>query len=269
MSAKDSGPDLLSFHLFLLLSCLSFPSLLSFSSFALRFIHGSCITLKSLRPTERNVLFPLPFSLRAYRRGMVCVALWFSSSGSSTHFSLRVRLAVQPSMNGARERVLFRTLAKNIACSKSSPQGLSLPFPVAQPLLMCFVHAEPLTVACRLTAYETARAEQSYANVCRVCTVRVWICTCGAFVRKRAEGEADFFQFLVNVSLSTSTCITIDSFSISRLSCSFINRSNTKWRLTFLYVQHNDLLLKVLIALDRSRNSYFVYVSLSRNILLQ
>lgn len=57
---------------------------------------------------------------------------------------------------------------------------------------------EPLTVACQLTTYETARAEQSYANVCRVCTVRVCICTCGAFPRKRPEGETDFFQFSVN-----------------------------------------------------------------------
>lgn len=57
------------------------------------------------------------------------------------------------------------------------------------------VHAEPLTVACQLTTYETARAEQSYANVCRVCTIRMCICTCGAFLREYSRGKLAFSTF--------------------------------------------------------------------------
>lgn len=84
--------------------------------------------------------------------------------------------------------------AKNIACSKSLSLSLYVPVPL---LLVAFahtlVHAEPLTVACQLTIYETARAEQSYANVCR--TIRVCICTCDAFPREYSREKLAFSIF--------------------------------------------------------------------------
>lgn len=92
-----------------------------------------------------------------------------------------------------RKGVLFRRPPeKNMSERKKKKHCVFqiFPFPsLFAAFARALVHAEPLTVACQLTTYETARAEQSYANVCRVCTVRVCICTCGAFPRKRPEGE--------------------------------------------------------------------------------